>query len=130
MPLACGGSEIVEGLAKEGQLPSISTHILQTVPGIDVGKLKRLRNQHWNALKHFYAQDGKTVRDDEALMADFNDQANDAVLFCGWLDYRDGTQIELRPWFGRKLSLRLCSGNCTWGKLSTPKQRAAAGAAC
>ncbi|MBY5320980.1 hypothetical protein [Rhizobium leguminosarum] len=85
--LACGGSEIVEGLAKEADLPSISTHILQTIPDIDQRKLKRLRNQHWNALKHFYEQDGKTVRDDEALMADFTDEANDAVLFGGWLDY-------------------------------------------
>ncbi|NKM36650.1 hypothetical protein [Rhizobium laguerreae] len=85
--LACGGSEIVEGLAKEADLPSISTHILQTMPDIDQRKLKRLRNQHWNALKHFYEQDGKTVRDDEALMDDFTDTANDAVLFGGWLDY-------------------------------------------
>mgnify|MGYP006961056724 CR=1 FL=1 len=85
--LACGGSEIVEGLAKEAALPSISTHIMQTMPEIDQRKLKRLRNQHWNALKHFYEQDGKTVRDDEALMTDFTDQANDAVLFGGWLDY-------------------------------------------
>ncbi|MBY5890380.1 hypothetical protein HFN49_29815 [Rhizobium leguminosarum] len=85
--LACGGSEIVEGLAKEADLPSISTHILQTIPDIDQRKLKRLRNQHWNAFKHFYEQDGKTVRDDEALMADFADEANDAVLFGGWLDY-------------------------------------------
>lgn len=85
--LACGASEIVEGLAKEADLPSISTHILQTVPDIDQRKLKRLRNQHWNALKHFYEQDGKTVRDDQALMADFTDAANDAVLFGGWLDY-------------------------------------------
>ncbi|MGO7805265.1 hypothetical protein ACC694_23240 [Rhizobium ruizarguesonis] len=85
--LACGGSEIVEGLAKEADLPSISTHIPQTIPDIDQRKLKRLRNQHWNAFKHFYEQDGKTVRDDEALMADFADEANDAVLFGGWLDY-------------------------------------------
>ncbi|WSG96600.1 hypothetical protein U8P76_06885 [Rhizobium johnstonii] len=41
--LACGGSEIVEGLAKEADLPSISTHILQTIPDIDQRKLKRLR---------------------------------------------------------------------------------------
>ncbi|MCA2407502.1 hypothetical protein [Rhizobium leguminosarum] len=74
-------------MAKEADLPSISTHILQTIPDIDQWKLKRLRNQHWNAFKHFYEQDGKTVRDDEALMADFADEANDAVLFGGWLDY-------------------------------------------
>lgn len=29
----------------------------------------------------------KTVRDDEALMTDFTDQTNDAVLFSGWIDY-------------------------------------------
>ena len=85
--LACGGSEIIEGLTEQAAIPTLSTHILETVPDIDLRKIKRLRNQYWNAIKHFYQQDGKTARDDEALMADFTDQANDAVLFMGWLDY-------------------------------------------
>ncbi len=85
--LACGGSEIVEGLAKHGDIPSVSTHILKTLPSIDYRKVKDLRNQFWNAFKHFHAPDRKTVRDDDALIADFTDAANDAVLFMGWLDY-------------------------------------------
>lgn len=85
--LACGGAEIMDGLAKEADLPSTSTHILSTIPDIDQRRLKRVQNQYWNAFKHFYQQDGKTVRDDEALVSDFSDAANDAVLFCGWLDY-------------------------------------------
>lgn len=85
--LACGGSEIVEGLAESSQLPTLSTHILATFPEVDFRKVKQLRNQYWNALKHFYKQDGKTARDDEALITDFADTANDAVLFMGWLDY-------------------------------------------
>jgi hypothetical protein len=85
--LACGGSEIMEGLAETKGISTLSTHILETVPDIDMRKIKALRNQYWNAIKHFYARDGKTARDDEALMADFSDRANDAVLFMGWLDY-------------------------------------------
>jgi hypothetical protein len=85
--LACGGSEIIEGLAEQADIPTLSTHILKTFPGVDYGKIKRLRNQYWNAIKHFYARDGQTARDDEALMANFTDAANDAVLFMGWLDY-------------------------------------------
>ncbi|MGO8390549.1 hypothetical protein ACC760_07305 [Rhizobium ruizarguesonis] len=85
--LACGGSEIIEGLAEQADIPTLSTHILKTMPDIDYKKIKRLRNQYWNAIKHFYQQDGKTARDDEELMADFSDGANDCVLFMGWLDY-------------------------------------------
>lgn len=85
--LACGGSEIIEGLAEQADIPTLSTHILTTFPEVDFRKIKGLRNQYWNAIKHFYRQDNKTARDDEALMADFTDRANDAVLFMGWLDY-------------------------------------------
>ncbi|WFU03050.1 hypothetical protein QA648_04540 [Rhizobium sp. CB3171] len=85
--LACGGSEIIEGLAEQADIPTLSTHILKTFPDTDYRKLKHLRNQFWNAIKHFYQRDGKTTRDDEALMAEFTDAANDAVLFMGWLDY-------------------------------------------
>ena len=78
---------IIEGLAEQANIPTLSTHILKTFPDVDFRKIKRLRNQYWNALKHFYQQDGKTVREDEALMRDFADTANDTVLFMGWLDY-------------------------------------------
>jgi hypothetical protein len=85
--LACGGSEIIEGLNQQADNPTLSTHILKNFPEIEFGKIKKLRNQYWNAIKHFYQQDGKTARNDDDLMADFTDKANDAVLFMGWLDY-------------------------------------------
>lgn len=86
--LACGGSEVIEGLADQNKIPTLSSHILQTHPGVDMAKIKSLRNQYWNAIKHFYSRDSKTARDDEALMADFSDEKNDTVLFMGWLDYQ------------------------------------------
>ncbi|AWC23939.1 hypothetical protein CO731_03412 [Aminobacter sp. MSH1] len=85
--LACGGSEIIEGLASEAQIPTLSTHILATFPNVDMRKIKALRNQYWNAIKHYYRLDGAGARDDDALMAEFSDAANDAPLFMGWLDY-------------------------------------------
>ncbi len=85
--LACGGSEIIEGLAESADIPTLSTHIIKTFPDTDIPKIKSLRNQYWNAIKHFYKQDKKSAREDEALLADFTDAANDAPLFMGWLDY-------------------------------------------
>lgn len=85
--LACGGSEIVEGLASDAKIPTLSTHILATFPGVEMRKIKALQNQYWNAIKHYYKGDKATVRDDDALLADFADTANDAPLFVGWWDY-------------------------------------------
>ncbi len=85
--LACGGAEVMEGLAEEAGPDTLSSHILATFPDVDFAKVKRLRNQYWNAIKHFYKADNRTAREDEELMADFSDAANDAVLFMGWLDY-------------------------------------------
>ncbi len=86
--LACGGSEVIEGLANYNDIPTLSSHILETHPGIDIARINRLRNQYWNAIKHFYSHDHKTARDDEELMAGFSDAQNDTVLFMGWLDYQ------------------------------------------
>lgn len=85
--LACGGYEILEGLVEAAGNSTFSTHIMETIPDIDSGKIRKLRNQYWNAIKHFYTQNHRTVRDDEALLADFTDAANDAPLFIGWTDY-------------------------------------------
>ncbi|MBX3530431.1 MAG: hypothetical protein KF849_07475 [Rhizobiaceae bacterium] len=90
--LACGGSEIVEGLAQHAKLPTLSSHILQVFPDVDLKKVKALRNQYWNAIKNFYKMDGVSVRDDEALFSSFKDESNDAVLFMGWLDYLNLTR--------------------------------------
>jgi hypothetical protein len=51
--LACGGCEIIEGLAEVFGARTLSTHILETHPGIDMPQIMKLRNQHWNALKHW-----------------------------------------------------------------------------
>ena len=77
----------MEGIAEQASLPTLTTHILTAYPGFDRAQVNRLRNQYWNAIKHFYARDNRAARDDEALMADFSDASNDAVLFMGWLNY-------------------------------------------
>lgn len=85
--LASGGAEIMEGIAGTEGIEMLSTDILLQAPGVDLRKIRALRNQYWNGIKHFYKLDGKTARDDEALLGDFTDSANDTPLFLGWLDY-------------------------------------------
>lgn len=84
--LACGGGELIEGLAEVDNKAPFATHILKTQPQLDRGKVRRLRNQYWNAFKHFYDLKGLR-REDEYLLKDFNDAKNDAALFIGWHDY-------------------------------------------
>jgi hypothetical protein len=45
-----------------------------------------MRNQYWNAFKHFSDRDG-FAREDEELLAQFSDINNDVALFVGWWDY-------------------------------------------
>jgi len=85
--LACGGCELIEGIAEKAGHSTLSTHILETHPDIDMKGIRLLRNQYWNAMKHFYAHDRKTERDDYELMASFSDSQNDMPLFMGWFDY-------------------------------------------
>jgi hypothetical protein len=85
--LACGGSEVIEGLANQQEVATLTTHILKTFPDVDIKKIYSLRNQYWNAIKHFYDRGNKTARDDEELMTSFSDEANDVALFNGWHDY-------------------------------------------
>lgn len=89
--LACGGCELIEGVAKASGRSTLSTHILDTHPYIDMKRIHTLRNQHWNAIKHFYNHDRRTERDDTALLADFSDHHNDTPLFMGWFDYAQVT---------------------------------------
>lgn len=44
-------------------------------------------------MKHFYGRDKQTARDDEELIRDFSDVANDTALFLGWHDYQAVTGI-------------------------------------
>ncbi len=84
--LACGGVEIIETLVKQENTEPFSTHILETQPHLDVGKLRRIQRQYWNAFKHMSQKSG-APRDDTELLNAFDDSKNDAVLFIGWWDY-------------------------------------------
>ena len=84
--LACGGAEVVEGVAAIKGVEPFSTHMLQTFPNLDYPKLKGIRNKFWNAFKHLTDPKG-VIRQDEDLLTNFSDAANDAALFCGWYDY-------------------------------------------
>jgi len=78
--LACGGGEIVEGLAEAAQEEIFATHVLQTHPHMDRKKIRETRNMYWNAFKHFSDRKGLS-RNDEELFRCFDDTKNDAALF-------------------------------------------------
>jgi hypothetical protein len=83
--LACGGAELIDKIATLHQIPTFSTHMLETVPGLDIVKLRNLQRQYWNAFKHM--DDRGKPRDDAETLAAFDDAKNDAALFVGWWDY-------------------------------------------
>lgn len=85
--LSCGAAELLHGIAKHTGELNLSTHILSTQPALTPAALTRLRNQYWNAFKHFYEPNQRTVRDDEAVLESFDDRSNDFILFQGWWDY-------------------------------------------
>jgi hypothetical protein len=60
--------------------------MLETVPDLDIAKLRNLQRQYWNAFKHMDDKGGKP-RDDAETLAAFDDSKNDAALFVGWWDY-------------------------------------------
>ncbi|SCB33265.1 hypothetical protein GA0061099_10053 [Bradyrhizobium yuanmingense] len=84
--LACGGAELIDAIAVSASIRTMSTHMLETVPDLDIPQLRALQRQYWNAFKHMNSRDGKP-REDEDILAKFNDEKNDAALFVGWWDY-------------------------------------------
>jgi hypothetical protein len=66
--LACGGGELIEAIATIHDLRPFSTHIMETVPDIDIGRIRFLQRQYWNAFKHFNDRKGER-RDDDATLA-------------------------------------------------------------
>ena len=42
--LACGGSEIMDRLAEQAAIPTLSTHILESFPDVEMRKIKQFRN--------------------------------------------------------------------------------------
>ena len=84
--LACAGCEIAEHLTRKAGAKPFSTHALATFPDLDVGKIRRVQNQYWNAFKHALMRNGME-RDDRDLLEHFDDGVNDHTLFIGWHDY-------------------------------------------
>ena len=83
--LACGGGEVVEALAEAVGKDVFATHILQTQPGMDRKADRALRNQYWNAFKHFSRRDG-IRREDEDLLHRFDDKERRRAV-CRLVDY-------------------------------------------
>ena len=83
--LAAAGGELAEHLAREVGSSPFMDHVLQTDATMTSGAYYRLARQHYNAFKHATRLNG-TTRDDEALLADFDDRQNHAPLFIGWSD--------------------------------------------
>jgi hypothetical protein len=84
--LACAGGELADNLAlTKGAVP-FSAHARAVVPNLDESRLKRVRNQFWNAFKHATTRKG-IARDDTSLFERFDDLQNDHMLFIGWYDY-------------------------------------------
>src|SRR5262249_8407049 len=77
--LACAGGEIAEHLTRKKDKQPFSSHALATFPDLDANKIRRLRNQIWNAFKHATTQKGKE-RDDRRLLKRFSDLQNDHAL--------------------------------------------------
>lgn len=84
--LSCGGGEVIEAVAEAQGDATFATHIMKTQPNMDRVAIRRLRNQYWNAFKHFADRKGMP-REDEELLRGFSDKTNDAALFIGWWDY-------------------------------------------
>jgi hypothetical protein len=84
--LACAGCEIAEYLTHKAGVEPFSTHALATFPDLDIGKIRQLQNQYWNAFKHARTRGG-IEREDSELLERFGDAVNDHTLFIGWHDY-------------------------------------------
>lgn len=80
-------AELLAGIGKQANAKTISGHILETNPDMKESELARLRAKHWNAFKHLYEIDKRTLRSDDEVIAEFEDRHNDALLFTAWGDY-------------------------------------------
>lgn len=82
---------MIEAIADVQNVEPLKSHMLGTVPNLDIKELRRLQRLYWNAFKHMTQRKGE-MRDDAALLAAFDDRNNDATLFIGWCDYQTVTQ--------------------------------------
>jgi hypothetical protein len=84
--LAGGGCEVIEHFAKKAGGKPFASHMLETHPDLDSAKLHGIQRKYWNAFKHALDRKGDE-RNDEELLAAFDDKQNDHMLFIGWYDY-------------------------------------------
>ena len=89
--LAGGGGEVMEFYALKLHGNSFMNVIVQTHPEHDEKKLRRARNEFWNAFKHAGFHGGQVERDDENLLARFDEEMNIHALMMGWTDYANAS---------------------------------------
>lgn len=64
-----------------------SSSVLQARPDLDIGKVRKIQRQYWNAFKHATHLGSGKERDDDELLSQFTDIQNDHALLIGWYDY-------------------------------------------
>ena len=89
--LAGGGGEVMEFYAEKVHGKSFMNVLIETHPHVDVEQLRRDRNAFWNAFKHARGHGKRGERDDETLLAEFDEEMNVQALMLGWTDYGNAT---------------------------------------
>ena len=83
--LTGAAAELAEELARDYGGSPFLDHIMQTNLGMTRQEYHELARVYYNAFKHLTKRNG-AKRDDEALLAGFSDEKNDAMLCVGWTD--------------------------------------------
>ena len=89
--LAGGGGEVMEFYAEKVHGKSFMNDLIETHPHVDAAHLRRDRNSFWNAFKHARGHGKRGERDDESLLAEFDEEMNVQALMLGWTDYGNAT---------------------------------------
>ena len=84
--LACGGCEVIDGVAKLNNINRFALHIMRNYPDVDE---KRDQAAAEPILERHQARDQPQRSHAELLelLKSFDDRANDVPLFKGWRDY-------------------------------------------
>lgn len=88
--LAAGGGELAERLSSSMGKRNFFD-LAMGVSELSLAEMRQARSVYWNAFKHFTDHADRT-RDDQALFATFDDEANELVLFVGWFDYMNAAE--------------------------------------
>jgi hypothetical protein len=96
--VACAAREIIHSLCEKRKIKSFFDEILEDHPHLSRRDLRRLADQHRNFFKH-------ADSDPDAVLEQFSDDSNDAVLFVATHDFgrlTGGMPIEMQvfeTWF-------------------------------